>query len=167
MLGVDATHSAVACFHRYMLKLRSVDEFRALEGQELGSSSWHHVTQEKIAAFASATDDFEDLHLTPERGVEAGFGGTIAHGLYTLSLGPKFMYEIYSMSGHSLALNYGFEKVRFLTPVPVNSQVRMTLSLLEVSPLEGGSRFTMSQVFEIEGIEKPACVAHSIAAYFD
>ncbi|MGI6869758.1 MULTISPECIES: MaoC family dehydratase [Amycolatopsis] len=150
-----------------MRTITGVAELRALVGTELGTSAWHEVTQARIDAFAAASDDFEDIHLDPARGAAAGFGGTIAHGLYTLSLGPKFLYEIYTMRGHSLGLNYGFERVRFLSPVPAGSRVRMVAHLTGATEITGGTRFTLTQTFEIEGHAKPACVAESLIAYFD
>lgn len=150
-----------------MLKLNSIAELREFVGRELGTSIWYDVTQDRISTFASATDDYEAIHLDPERGRQAGLGGTIAHGLYTLSLGPKFLYEIYSVSGHSLGLNYGFDTVRFITPVPVGSRLRMRATMKAADPLEGGTRFTITQTFEVEGKDKPACVADAVVAYFD
>lgn len=150
-----------------MLTMTSVDDLRARVGQVLGTSSWHEVTQERIQAFADATEDWERLHVDPVRAAETPWGVTIAHGLYTLSLGPKFQYEIFEMNGHSLALNYGYDRVRWLTPVRVGSRLRMTAELLAVEPIEGGSKFRMKQTFEIEGEDKPACVAACLFAYFD
>lgn len=147
--------------------LNSVDELRALEGERLGTSSWHEITQERIQAFADATEDWERIHVDPARAAETPFGVTIAHGLFTLALGPKFQYEIFEMNGHSLALNYGYDKVRWLTPVKVGSRLRMTQDLLAVEPLDGGSKFRTQQTFEIEGQDRPACVAESLFAYFD
>jgi acyl dehydratase len=147
--------------------MNGVDELRALEGQVLGTTGWYDVTRERIQAFADATEDWERLHVDPQRGAESPFGTNIAHGLYTLSLGPKFQYEIFEMNGHSLALNYGFEKVRFTSPVKLGARLRMTQELLSVEPLEGGSKFRTLLTFEIEGQEKPACVAESVFAYFD
>lgn len=147
--------------------LNSVDELRALVGERLGTSSWHDITQERIQAFADATEDWERIHVDPVRAAASPFGVTIAHGLLTLSLGPKFQYEIFQMNGHSLALNYGYEKVRWITPVKVGSRLRMTQDLLAAEPLEGGSNFRTRQTFEIEGQERPACVAESLFAYFD
>lgn len=147
--------------------MTSVDDLRALEGQVIGTTAWHEVTQAKINAFADATEDWERLHTDPERAASTPWGVTIAHGLYTLSLGPKFQYELFEMNGHSLALNYGYDKVRWLQPVKVGSRLRMTAELLAVEPVEGGSKFRMKQTFELEGEEKPACVAESLFAYFD
>lgn len=150
-----------------MLTLNGIPELAERVDEVLGVSDWYDVTQERITAFAHATDDFEQIHLDDARGKEAGLGGTIAHGLYTLSLGPKFLYEIFSLEGPSLGLNYGFEKVRFLSPVKVGSRIRMTATLKAVDPIPGGSRVTITQTFEIEGGEKPAAVADSVVAYFD
>lgn len=150
-----------------MLTLKDIEALRERVGQELGTSDWHEVTQDRINAFAEATDDFEAIHLDDTRGREAGLGGTIAHGLYTLSLGPKFLYEIYSLDGPTLGLNYGFEKVRFLSPVKVGARLRMTATLAAVDPIAGGSRVTITQTFEVEGQDKPAAVADAVVAYFD
>lgn len=150
-----------------MLKMTSVDDLRARVGSVLGTTAWHEVTQERINAFADATEDWERLHVDPERAKDTPWGVTIAHGLYTLSLGPKFQYEIFEMNGHSLALNYGYDKVRWLQPVTVGSRIRMTADLLAAEPIDGGSKFRMQQTFELEGSDKPACVAESLFAYFD
>jgi acyl dehydratase len=150
-----------------MLKMTSVDDLRARVGEVLGTTAWHEVTQERINAFADATEDWERLHVDPERAKDTPWGVTIAHGLYTLSLGPKFQYEIFEMNGHSLALNYGYDKVRWLQPVPVGSRLRMTAELIAAEPIDGGSKFRMQQTFELEGSDKPACVAESLFAYFD
>jgi acyl dehydratase len=147
--------------------MSGIDELRGLVGQDLGSSAWYDVTQERIAGFASATDDYEAIHLDPVRAAETPYGVTISHGLYTLSLGPKFLYEIFTMTGHSLGLNYGFDKVRFLSPVKVDSRVRMTARLDTAEPVTGGTKFRIVQTFEIEGEAKPACVAESVIVYFD
>jgi acyl dehydratase len=150
-----------------MVTFESIAAMRECVGEELGTSAWHEVTQERIDAFATATEDFEDIHVDPERGRQRGLGGTVAHGLYTLSLGPKFLYELYSMRGYSLALNYGYDRVRWLTPVPANGRIRMTATLTGAKDIPGGTRFTLTQTFELEGVDKPACVAESVVAYFD
>ena len=137
-------------------------------------SDWHEITQELIDRFAAATDDYERIHVDPERAKQTPFGVTIAHGLYTLSLGPKFLYEIYELEDVELGLNYGFNRVRFITPVRVGSRVRMRARLLSVADvaeratdgLGAGVRATVEQTFEIEGAEKPACVAESVVVYF-
>jgi acyl dehydratase len=150
-----------------VLTLTSLDQYRAMVGQELGTSSWHRVTQPLITAFAEASDDDEKIHLSPDAAAQRGLGSTIAHGLYTLSLGPKFLQEIYSVSGYSLALNYGFDRVRFLQTVKVNSRIRMTARLEAVEPLAGGSKFKILETFHTPGAAEPVCVAQAIVAYFD
>lgn len=146
--------------------VNGVDELRALVGEALGTSSWHEVSQDRIQAFADATEDWNPLHVDPELAARTPWGVTIAHGLYTLALGPKFQYEIFEMRNHALELNYGYDKVRWLTPVKVGSRLRMTQYLVEAEPLEGGYKFRTRQIFEVEGQDKPACVAESLFAYF-
>ena len=149
-----------------MLTITGVAGLRARAGQELGVSAWHEVTQDRINAFAEATDDYERIHIDPERAKETPFGVTIAHGLYTLSLGPKFLYEIFAMEDVPLALNYGFDRVRFIAPVPVGSRVRMRAVLKAVEETAGGVRARVEQTFEREGQDKPVCVAESLVLYF-
>jgi acyl dehydratase len=157
-----------------MLTINGIQALRERVGEDLGTSSWHQVTQELIDNFASATDDYERIHVDPERAKETPFGATIAHGLYTLSLGPKFLYELFEMDGVGLGLNYGFNRVRFVSPVPVQSRVRMRARLVAVDDVERlpseefneGVLATVEQTFEIEGQERPACVAQSLVMYF-
>ncbi len=136
-------------------------------GRELGASAWYEITQDRIDAFAAATDDYEQIHVNPERAAETRFGVTIAHGLFTLSLGPKFLYEMFEMTGTSLGLNCGFDRVRFVSPVPVGSRVRMRAILSSVDEVTAGLRAHVQQTFEIEGQTKPACVAESVLMYYD
>jgi acyl dehydratase len=151
-----------------MLTISGTEGLKARVGEELGVSEWHTITQERIDAFASATDDYERIHVDPERAKETPWGVTIAHGLFTLALGPKFLYEMFETADIPLALNYGFNKVRFISPVPVNSRVRMRAELTSVDDnSNGGVTATVKQVFEIEGQDKPACVAESVVLYFD
>ncbi len=140
---------------------------RGRVGEELGVSDWYEITQDRINAFAAATDDYEQIHVNPERAAQTPFGVTIAHGLFTLSLGPKFLYELFGMTGTSLALNYGFDRVRFISPVPVGSRVRMRARLTATDEIDGGLRGHVTQTFEIEGQTKPACVAESVVVYYD
>ena len=149
-----------------MLTISGPEELKAKVGQELGVSDWHEVTQERIDAFADATEDHQWIHVDPERAKETPFGGTIAHGLYTLSLGPKFAYELFTVEGFTFGLNYGYEKVRFPAPVPVGSKVRMRATLAKVDDVPGGLQFTVTQTFEVEGGEKPVCVAESLARVY-
>jgi acyl dehydratase len=150
-----------------MLTISGVEDLRSRVGRELGVAEWHLVTQDHIDAFASATDDYERIHVDPERAKETPWGVTIAHGLYTLSLGPKFLYEIFSIEDIPLALNYGFNKVRFVSPLPVDSRVRMRARLENVEDVDGGVVATVKQTFEREGHEKPVCVAESVVLYYE
>ena len=143
--------------------LTGVDELKSAIGQELGVSDWYEVTQDAINEFAEVTQDFQWIHVDPERAAQTPFGGTIAHGLFTLSLGPKFSYEIMQLEGFAFGLNYGYGKVRFPAPLPVGSKVRMRATLTAVDDVPGGVQITVTQTFEREGGEKPVCVAESLA----
>jgi acyl dehydratase len=145
-----------------MLTLTGIDELKAQVGQELGVSDWVEVSQQAIDAFAEATGDHQWIHVDPERAKDTPFGGTIAHGLYTLSLGPRFSYEIFTLDGFAFVLNYGFGKVRFPAPLKVGSKVRMRATLSGVEDVAGGVQMIVTQTFEVEGGEKPVCVAESL-----
>jgi acyl dehydratase len=146
--------------------ITGIDELHAHIGQELGVSSWYEVTQETIDRFAEVTEDFQWIHVDVERAKETPFGGTIAHGLFTLSLGPKFSYEIVDVQGFAFGVNYGYGRVRFPAPLPVGSNVRMRATLTSVEEVPGGVQFTITQTFEREGHDKPVCVAESLARAF-
>jgi acyl dehydratase len=149
-----------------MLTISGVDELKAKVGQELGVSAWHEVTQEAIDAFADVTGDHQWIHVDTERAKSSPFGGTIAHGLYTLSLGPKLTYDTFSIDGFALGLNYGYDKVRFTAPLAVGSKVRMRAVLTSVDEVPGGLQIRVTQTFETEGGEKPVCVAESLARMY-
>ncbi len=146
-----------------MLTINGIEDLKAKVGEELGLSGWYDVTQEKVDAFADATGDHQFIHVDLERAKETPFGGTIAHGLMTISLGPVFSEDLFTISGLAFALNYGYGKVRFPTPVPVGSKLRMRATLTAVEDVAGGVQFTVTQTFEVEGAEKPSCVAEAIA----
>ena len=146
--------------------INGLDELKSKVGQELGVSDWHDVTQERVDAFADATGDHQWIHVDPERAKDTPFGGTIAHGLYTLSLGPQFSYALWTVEGTVFGLNYGYEKVRFPAPLPIGSRVRMRATLTEAHDVDGGVQFTVTQSFEREGSEKPVCVAESVARVY-
>ncbi|HSD77538.1 MAG TPA: MaoC family dehydratase [Solirubrobacteraceae bacterium] len=149
-----------------MLTINGIDELEARVGEELGVSSWHEVTQADIDAFADVTGDHQWIHVDAERAAQTPLGGTIAHGLYTLSLGPRFTYELFSIDGFAFALNYGFGRVRFPAPLPVGSKVRMRATLAGVEDVRGGVQVTVTQTYEREGGEKPVCVAESLARFY-
>ncbi len=146
--------------------INGIDELKAKVGEELGVSDWHEVTQEAINDFADVTGDHQWIHVDPERAKDTPFGGTIAHGFYTLSLGPKVNDEIVSFDGFAFAMNYGLGKVRFPSPLPVGSKVRMRATISEVSDVAGGVQFTIAQTFEREGGEKPVCVSELLVRAF-
>ena len=150
-----------------MLTINGIEDLKERVGQELGVSEWHEVSQAEIDAFAEATDDHQFIHVDPERAKQTPFGSTIAHGLYTLSLGPKFSYEMFSVDNVAFGINYGYEKIRFPAPVPVDSKVRMRAELLSVDDIPGGVQFTVKQTYEIDGAEKPACVAEALARVYE
>ena len=146
--------------------LTGPDEVKAAVGQELGVSDWYEVTQATIDEFAAVTGDDQWIHVDPERAAQTPFGGTIAHGLFTLSLGPKFSYEVMDMQGFAFGVNYGYGKVRFPAPLPVGARVRMRGQLTHVEDVPGGIQITVTQTFEREGEDKPVCVAESLARLF-
>ncbi|MCW2989521.1 MAG: MaoC family dehydratase [Solirubrobacterales bacterium] len=149
-----------------MLTITGPEELKSKIGEELGVTDWHEVTQERINAFAESTEDFQWIHVEPERAKDTPFGGTIAHGLYTLSLGPKFSYSLFSLEGFAFGLNYGYDRVRFPAPVPVGSKLRMRATLTKVDDVAGGLQITITQTFEVEGGEKPVCVAESLSRVY-
>jgi acyl dehydratase len=149
-----------------MITLTGIDEIKAKVGEELGVSSWHEVTQDDIDAFADVTGDHQWIHVDVERAKDTPFGGTIAHGYYTLSLAPKFTYELFSFEGFAFGVNYGVNKVRFPAPLPVGSNVRMRATLAGVDDVPGGIQIATVLTFEREGGEKPVCVAETLARLF-
>ena len=149
-----------------MLTINGIDELKSRIGDELGVSDWHEVTQDDIDTFARVTGDDQWIHIDPERAKETPFGGTIAHGYYTLSLAPKFSYELFQLDGVAFGLNYGLKKVRFPAPLPVGSKVRMRMELQSVEDIPGGAQITMKLTFEVDGGEKPVCVAEALSRVF-
>jgi acyl dehydratase len=137
-----------------------------LIGTHLGYSEWHQVTQEQVQRFADATGDHQWIHLDAERAKTGPFGTTIAHGFLTLSLAPVLLDEIFVVTGISMAVNYGLNKVRFPAPVPVGSQVRLGGVVDQVDDIAGGAQVTMTGTWEIEGGTKPVCVAEIILRYY-
>ena len=149
-----------------MVTINGLDELRTRVGEELGVSEWHEVTQEAVNAFAEVTGDDQWIHIDPERAKETPFGGTIAHGYYTLSLGPMFSYRMFNLEGIAFGVNYGLNKVRFPAPMPVGDRVRMRMRLAQVDEIPGGAQITMELTFEREGGDKPVCVAESLSRVY-
>lgn len=144
----------------------ALEDLPGLVGTCLGVSRWHTVTQEQINLFAQATGDDQWLHVDPERARSGPFGTTIAHGYLTLSLGPMLLWDAVEVTGVSRVLNYGIDRVRFPSPVPVNSRVRLSVALLGVSAIDGGLSTKLGCTFELEGAPKPACVAEIVFCHF-
>ena len=149
-----------------MRTITGLDELKAAAGEELGASDWHEVTQADIDAFADVTGDHQWIHVDPERARDTPFGGTIAHGLFTLSLAPGMTDSLLSFDGFAYALNYGYNRVRFPAPLPIGSRVRLRATLAAVQDVPGGAQITIIQTFEREGFEKPVCVAESLARVY-
>jgi acyl dehydratase len=149
-----------------MRTFNGIDDLRANAGEEIGHSAWHTVTQEEIDAFAQVTGDHQWIHVDPERAAASPFGSTIAHGLLTLSLGPRFLEEVLRVEGVAFGVNYGYGKVRFPAPVPVGSRIRMHATLTAVEEVAGGVQATIEQRFEREGAGKPVCVAESLGRFY-
>ena len=136
-------------------------------GEEMGPGRWHQVTQEQIDKFADATGDHQWIHVDPERAKDGPFGTTIAHGYLTMSLAPMLLSEVWRVEGMKMGLNYGINKLRFPSPVPVGSKLRVGATLASVEDVGGGGvQATLALAFEIEGKDKPACVAEVVYRYY-
>jgi acyl dehydratase len=146
-------------------KFSGLDEFVAAQGAELGPTDWLEVTQDRVNLFADATDDHQWIHIDPERAANGPFGGTIAHGLLTLSLLPHFTHQLYTVDNVAMAINYGYNKVRFITPVRVGAKIRARAQIAKVDQLDGSVQATVTVTVEIDGSDKPAAVAESIVRF--
>lgn len=144
-------------------QIKDLAELKTLAGEHLGYSNWLEIDQARVQMFADATGDQQWIHTDPERAkAQSPFGGPIAHGYLTLSLGPVLLPEIYSVGGVAMGVNYGANKVRFMSPVPVGAKVRAGAKLLNVEDIAGGAQATIEVTFECEGAAKPSCVAEVI-----
>lgn len=146
-----------------MRTFNGIEEMQAAVGEHLGYSDWHEVTQEAVNQFADATGDHQWIHVDVEKAKAGPFGGTIVHGYLTLSLLPMLSWQVYSLDGVKMGINYGSNKVRFPTPVPVGSRVRGGFELVSVEPSAVGFTVTMQAVVEIDGADKPALVAEVVS----
>ncbi|HWE57456.1 MAG TPA: MaoC family dehydratase [Acidimicrobiales bacterium] len=147
-------------------KIDGVDGLKQLVGQHVGYSEWHEVTQEQINLFADATGDHQWIHVDVERAKEGPFGAPIAHGYLTLSLTPTLLAEVFVVSGIQMGINYGLNKLRFPSPVPVGSRVRAGVELGGVEDVSGGVQVTLNVTYEIDGGTKPVCVAEVLFRYY-
>ena len=144
----------------------SLDGLKAAAGTELGVSDWLEIDQERIDRFAEVTGDHQWIHVDPIRAESGPFGTTIAHGYLTLSLLPHFALQNYRIEGGRMSVNYGLNKVRFITPVPVGSRLRGRTELVTVDELESGAQLSFRTTIEIEGVERPACVAETLSRQY-
>ena len=143
-----------------------LDELSTHIGDHVGYSPWHEVTQDQINKFADATGDHQWIHVDPERAKSGPFGTAIAHGYLTLSLAPYLLPQLWQVSGMSMGVNYGLNKLRFLSPVPVGSKLRVGATIADVEEIKGGAQVTLDLTFEVEGSDKPACVAQAVFRYY-
>lgn len=145
------------------ITVEGVEGVRGLIGRELGPGDWIPVTQQMVDRFAEATGDHQWIHVDVRRAeAESPFGGTIAHGFLTLSLIPRLLPRLVEVTGFRTVLNYGLEKVRFPSPVPVGSRVRARAVTDAVTDVPGGVQVQTTVTFEVEGAGRPACVAVSV-----
>ena len=147
--------------------MNSLRELETKVGEEVGVSPWVEITQERIDAFARAIDDFQWIHVDPQRAKASPFGRTIAHGFLTLSLLSRLSELTFGFSDRRMGINYGLNRVRFTSPVPVGSRVRARFTLQKHESIEGnGVQVTWSVTVEIEGAQKPALVAEWLGRHY-
>ena len=150
-----------------MTTTTTMTELPSLTGQELGTSDWVEVTQERVNTFADATDDHQWIHVDVERATaESPFGGPIGHGYLTLSLLIPMWSQVLTVTDSTMAVNYGLNKVRFPSPVPVGSRIRLTATLKDVEEVAGGLQVTAAAVIEAEGATKPVCIAEPVFRFY-
>ena len=143
--------------------INGIDELKGLVGEHIGYSDYMEISQERVNLFADATGDLQWIHIDVERATkESPFGGPIAHGFLTLSLAPVLLPKVMISTGFKLGVNYGCNKVRFMSPVPVGANLRLGVKVLSVDDIAGGIQTTYELTFETEGATKPSCVAECI-----
>ena len=151
-----------------MRNFKSIDEMKKAVGSDLGHSGWIEITQERIDAFAKVTGDDQWIHVDAERAArEMPDGRTIAHGFLTLSLIPHLRNQIWHLDSVAHGINYGTDKVRFPAPVQVNDRVRLRQALTSIEPMGDGYKIGMRCTLEIEGRDKPACVADTVSIIYE
>ena len=146
-----------------MRTFTSLEQIAAAEGELLGTSGWLTIDQDRINKFAEATGDHQWIHLDSERAAQGPFGRTIAHGYLTLSLLPMLTTQIVLFETGGPRINYGLDKVRFPSPVHVNSRISLELTLLSVTEVSGGLQTVSLNIIRVEGQERPACTAETVA----
>jgi acyl dehydratase len=145
-----------------MRTFTTFEEIEAAAGQEIGTTEWVRITQERVNTFAEATGDHQWIHVDVEKARTGPFGGTIAHGYLTLSLVPWLGSQVFDLATPGAKLNYGVNKVRFPNPVLVGASVRAKVSVKEVLDIPAGKQLTLGYVIEIQDQDKPACVAETV-----
>ena len=143
-----------------------IAELQQLVGQTLGVSDWLLMEQSRIDEFARATGDEQWIHVDPERAAAGPFGATIAHGFLTLSLVPLLSQQAFAVDDVRMGVNYGLNRVRFISPVKVGSRLRGSFKLLAFEPMDGGAQLTTEATLELGGSDRPACVAHTVSRLF-
>ncbi|MBW3669930.1 MAG: MaoC family dehydratase [Actinobacteria bacterium] len=147
--------------------VQGIDGVKELVGQHLGYSDWFEVTQEQVNLFADATGDHQWIHVDPERAAkESPFGGPIAHGYLTLAIIPRLLGAVMRVDGIAMGVNYGINKLRFPSPVPVGSKVRVGATMASVEDIPGGAQVAIDVAVEVEGKDKPSCVAQVVYRYY-
>jgi acyl dehydratase len=151
-----------------MIQIADLDHLRRLQGQQVGVSDWFEVTQDRITAFADATEDHQWIHVDVERASrESPFRTTIAHGFLTLSLVSALMRNALSIGGLRMAINYGLNRVRFMAPVPAGARIRASIALATVADIDSGVQATWTITIEREGSSKPCLVAEWLVRYYE
>ena len=140
----------------------TLEEIEAATGEEIGAGEWVEIAQDRVDRFADATGDHQWIHVDVDRAADGPFGGTIAHGYLTLSMLPFLGRDVFALDTPGAKLNYGVNKVRFPSPVRVGSRVRARVSVVSVADVPAGRQLVMRYVVEIEGQDKPACVAETV-----
>jgi acyl dehydratase len=147
--------------------VNGLDELKALAGTDLGHTNWLEMSQERVNTFADATDDHQWIHVDRERAAAGPFGGTIVHGYLTLSMVIPFFSELLEIRGVSMGINYGLNRMRFPSPVPVGSKIRLAATLGAVEDAGVNAVQVVADLtIEIDGVEKPACVAQGVYRYY-
>ncbi|MGI8816991.1 MAG: MaoC family dehydratase [Pseudonocardia sp.] len=144
----------------------SVEDIKSAVGSHLGTSDWVTIEQKQIDTFADATGDHQWIHVDPDKAKDGPFGKPIAHGFLTLSLNPVLAQTVYRVDNVKMGVNYGLNKVRFTSPVPVGSRVRGSYELVEVTDVAGGVQLIVKATIELEGSERPAAVAETLVRYY-
>jgi acyl dehydratase len=143
-----------------------LDAFADLVGTQIGYSQWLSVSQDRIDLFADATDDHQWIHVDPARAKEGPFGTTIAHGYLTLALAPELLNEVVRVDNATFGVNYGANKIRFPSPVPAGSELRMGVTIVGAEAIEGGVQVIYDLELTVRDAPKPACVAQVVYRYY-